>query len=815
MPDRLKQAREVLAFDEALGAVAACAASELGRRAVRALAPSPWFERCRAAIRLAHEWMGLLARQIEPPMAGIFDITQALNDAAVPGALIEPERLFEIGAFAGACERLKAHLTSHAADGPELARLAATLAPAPQTRREIETSIGPKGEVLDAASPELRHIRRERASLDARLTGRLQSMVSQLNKDGVLAEDFYTQRNGRYVLPVKVAARNRVPGIVHDASNTGQTLFIEPLAIIELSNDLTALRLREEEEIRRILIALCDAVRAELPALQANLAIMAELDSIHARARFGHKYACALPRLGDGAPLDLRRAHHPLLYLTRRDASIPITLTMEEGDRALVISGPNAGGKTTALKTIGLLCMMAQTAIPVPADPASTFPVFSKFFADIGDEQDVEAGRSTFSAHIEAIRLILEQTDERSLVLLDELGTATDPTEGGCLGVAIVERLCDRAALTVLTSHLATLKNWAHEEPRARNSSFHLDEDTHRPSFVLTMDVPGASEALVVAEQQGLDPALIRRARELLPAGQDDVSSLIISLQRKNEDLAAMKREEAELLEKLEADRERYESLYAQYQAERKAFKKDLLAEKKRLLDGARAEIERRIAHLPSREASWSGDAAATGAAAPALPLKDALRKAQRELRLEQQQAARELADLEEPPALPEDMAALKPGDAVRVEGMSDPARVMAIEMGRGRARVQVRGVTMELPLTRLRPAGAQEIYALQDAEKRRQARGVRVVKRPESAISLELDLHGMYVEEAIDKTDRYLSDAAVHDAKFVRVMHGTGTGRLRRGIHDFLKTHPLVKHFRYGLPDEGGAGVTIVELRE
>jgi len=809
MRELVQQTCKILGFDDVLAAVSGYAASELGRRAVLDLKPASTAGSAKAALTLVYEWTGLLARSFEPPMAGVSDVSASLSSVGVAGSLLEAERLCEIGAFAAAAENLRAYFSKHRDAAPHCWDLASRIAPAPKTREAVSRAIAPPGEVLDDASPLLRRIRREWRDLDARLTGQLQKMAAQLHKDGALAEDFYTQRNGRYVLPVKAGSRGRVQGIVHDASNSGQTLFIEPLAVVEMSNELTALQFQEADEIRRILIELCDIVREELPALQADLALLAEIDSIYARARFGLRNDLAIPRLIEGAALELKGAHHPLLYLVRRDASIPINVSLDDEDRVLMISGPNAGGKTTALKTIGLQCMMAQSGIPVPANANSIFPVFSQIFADIGDEQDVQAGLSTFSSHIQTIRRILDAADERSLALLDELGTATDPTEGGSLAVAIAERLCQRAALTVITSHLAVLKNWAHEESRARNSSFNLDETTLQPAFVLTMDVPGASEALVVAEQQGLDHALIERARELLPAGQEDVSSLILSLQRKNEDMEAMKKEEEERLALLEADRDRYQRLYEQYHSERKNFKKGVLEEKKRILDAARAEIERRIANLPA--------VAASAIAADRDSGKDALKQARQEMMSEQRQAEAEIEALAEPPAPPEAIAHLSAGAAIVVEGMSDPGVIVEMDAERGRAKVMVKGLTMELPLTRLRPATVEEANIVKDRKEGggQRRRGVRVVKRPDSDIKLELDLHGMYVEEAVELTDQYLSDAAIHDARQVRIMHGTGTGRLRRGIHAFLKTHPLVKHFRYGLPNEGGAGVTVVELRE
>ncbi|MCX7045116.1 MAG: Smr/MutS family protein [Candidatus Sumerlaeota bacterium] len=776
--------------------VAGYAASEPGRLAVLDLKPLTAPDAAKAALILVYEWTGLMQRSMDAPMAGIQDISESLTVLSVAGTIVEPEKLHEIGAVAAASENLRAHFSTHQEAAPNLWRLASRLAPAPKTRHAIERAIAPDGSILDNASSELRHIRREKQQMEGRLVAHLQKMVSHLHKDGALAEDFYTQRNGRYVLPVKAGSRGKVAGIVHDASNTGQTIFIEPYSVIEMSNEAMQLQIRETEEIRRILLEICDIVREESSALRANLATLIQLDSIHARARFGHRNDCAIPQLKPNAPLDLRRAHHPLLYMSRRAASIPVSIQLDEGDRALVISGPNAGGKTTALKTLGLLCMMAQCAIPAPADAQSSFPIYSRFYADIGDEQDVEAGVSTFSSHIRSIRDIIENADAHSLVLLDELGTATDPTEGGCLAVAIVERLATQAALVVVTSHMAVLKNWAAGDAHARNCSFHLREDTHEPSFQLTMDVPGASEALIVAQLQGLDEALIERARELLPAGQEDATSLILSLQRKNEDLDAMKREQAGHLDKLEEERDHYQKLFAQYDAERRQFKKTLAEEKKKQLDAARAEIERRIAGVADKEA---------------------LKQAQAALKREQQQAAKEIESLTKPMAAPEEIAALKVGSPVVIEGVSGVGIIETLDAARGRAKVVIRNLGMEFPLTRLRPATAEEANILLDQQKASSRRGrmVSVDKRPESAIKLELDLHGMYVEEAVRITDQYLSDAAVHDAKYVRIMHGTGTGRLRRGLHDFLKTHPLVKHFRFGLSEEGGAGVTIVELRE
>lgn len=793
MRQSIENIETALGFDEILAAVGDNAASEMGRERVIAARPTPEAKKAQDAMALVHEWTGLLTRNIDPPMSGIADIRASIETASVVGSMLDGESLRDVGSFASAADALLRYFSDHRDATPGLWKIASQILPTPQSQKEISRSIAPNGSVLDAASPDLRRIRRALAGMDGKITSMLSRMASKLSADGVLTDDFHTQRNGRYVLPVRAGAKGKVQGIVHDASNTGQTFFIEPIAVVELSNELTNLQLEEAEEVRRVLAALTEVVFSEITAFKLNLDIAPRLDAIYARARFGVVNDCAIPQIIDGASIDLRKAHHPLLHLHQRDRSIPVAVRLDPDDHTLAISGPNAGGKTTMLKSIGLHCMMAQCAIPAPLAPNSVLPVFSRFFADIGDDQDVEAGVSTFSSHIRAIREITERADERSLVLLDELGTATDPLEGGSLAVAIAERLCGQAALTVITSHLSVLKHWAHEEPRARNASFRLDDDTHQPSFVMTMDVPGTSEALVVAEQQGLDAGLIERAREILPPGEEDVSSLILSLQRKNEESDAMRRELDEQVEQMEVDREKYQRLYDQYREERRDFKRDLLEEKKKSVAAARADVERRIANLPS---------------------KHDLTRARDELKVAQREVVEEIEELTPEPE-PVDPNAIVEGGAVEVAGMSEPGLVLRLEADRGRAQVRVGVLTMEFPLSKLTPCDAARSNQVRDAHtpSKQRRKSVRV-KRSDSGFTSEIELHGLYVDEAIERVDQYLSDAAVNDWKRIKLRHGVGTGRLRTGIHEYIRTHPLVRKFHSALPEEGGKGVTVVELR-
>lgn len=776
---------QLLEFPAILNLLAGYAVSEMGRGRVRGLHPTANRDDLSRAIKLVREMMALLREGEEPPIHGLRDVTAHLSTARRQKAVLEAQELLDVKDFLETALYVRRFFEPQADAYPGLHALAMPLQPVAGLARTIEEKIAPNATVRDSASELLARLRSEITSTETAIQRELARMVKDLVTTGDLQDDFYTQRNDRYVLPVKTSNRGKVPGIIHDSSNTGETVFIEPFAILEHTNRLADLRLREREEIYRILLQVANQVRAEMSALLINLELLGDMDFVLAKGRFGRTINGAFPTLTDwNLPPILVDVHHPLLYAHSPQASRPLNLGLDQADRALIISGPNAGGKTTALKTIGLTALMVQSGVPAPLDPRSRMPVFEDVLANIGDEQNILEGQSTFSAHVRRIGQILNSSGPGSLVLLDELGTATDPEEGGALAVAILENLVERGTLTIVSSHLGVLKNWAHSNESARNASFRLGEKDRKPTYRLTLDMVGISEALVVAENAGLPPEVLARARSLRPEGEGDATALLLSLKRKDAELtteleeARRAREEAE--EKLAALEEQEAAL----REARRTYRNQLMAEKERELVDLRAQVERVIAKLPSKE--------------------DLL--AAKKLIEETQQRTRKERDTEVEETAPGKHARpLAAGDYVHVRTLREDGIVQQVDANGRMARVALGKIVVNVRVTDLERKLAP----------RKEDNPNRMVfyRRPE-LVSSVIDLHGQRVEEAIANTDKFIDEALASGLNGVKLMHGQGSGALRKGLHEYLRTHPVVKLYRYATAEEGGGGVTVVEFK-
>ncbi|MBX7244288.1 MAG: endonuclease MutS2 [Candidatus Sumerlaeaceae bacterium] len=761
---------------------------DLGRRRVDELAPMTDPARLADAIGLTREMMAILAGRDEPPIHELRDVSASLKKAAPDRALLEPMELLDIKNFCETAGRMRQFFETRQTESPGLKGLALPLYEVPALVRSIDEKIGLDGNVRDSASETLRQLRSEILSSEQKIQRDLQRLVRHYAASGDLQDDFFTLRNDRYVLPVKTSNRGKVRGIIHDSSNTGETVFIEPMEILEESHKLADLKLREREEIYRILLRVAGHIRDELGALVADAEILAEFDLLFAKARLGGLMKGAFPSLtGSDRPLSLVDAHHPLLYAAAPDQSRPLNLQLDTTDRVLVITGPNAGGKTTSLKTVGLTVLMVQCAIPVPVNSRSHMPVFQNVLATIGDEQNVLEGQSTFSAHMRRIVGVLNQANDASLVLLDELGTATDPNEGGALAVAIVEALAERGSLTVISTHLSVLKNWAHSHPKARNAAFRLSDDDHRPTFRLIMDVPGISEALIVAEQVGIPKEIIERARALRPEGEQDVTALILSLQQKEQSLA----EELSALQAATVELDFQKSEVARFEAklreDKRRYRAEMLSEKEKAIGALRAKLEALIARQPS---------------------KQELNAARAEMAGEVEAARRETqaaAAGDHPVLVP---GTLKKGDAVLVRSLNDEGVIQEIFDKRGEARVMVRRMAVVVKLSDL-----DRVSAVSPALPPQKTQTGHVHFQRPTDLSLTVDLHGSRAIEAIEKVEKQMDQALSAGMGYIRVVHGQGSGALRRALHDHLRGHPLVKTYRHGTPAEGGGAVTIIEF--
>jgi DNA mismatch repair protein MutS2 len=796
------RALRVLGFPAVRERLAALCVSPLGRERAVALEPSPWLDEAARRQQLTTEARTLADGAGGLPVRGIRDIRPSVHRAGIGGSLTAPE-LLEIRDTLAVGRAVKGFLTAHAAEAPALAEQADAIAVLSDLESAIGTAIADDGSITDGASPELAKIRRDRRAADARLREQLDRVLRTPAVLRMLREPLVTIRGERYVLPVRSEFRDHFPGVLHDQSASGVTVFMEPLAIVPLGNQVRELAAAEQVEIARILAALSASVGAAAEPIGETLETLGALDLEAAAATLSQRMEASPPRLNAAGHVDLRAARHPLLTGT----VVPIDARLGRDFRTLVITGPNTGGKTVTLRTLGLLTLMAQAGLHVPAAPESDVAVFPGVFADIGDEQSIEQNLSTFSSHLTAIVEILglletmPEEPGQALVLLDEIGAGTDPAEGTALARAIIETLHQRGVCTAVTTHYSELKALAFTHPGIENASVEFDEETLRPTYRLLIGTPGRSNALVIASRLGLPAPIVERARGYLSREQADLGRVI---QRVEMERAALAEErEAAARERLEAGRARARTEDESRRAaeERRRSLERARVELESLLREGRRELEALTAALREER---SPEAAAR--------LRAHLRALGR--------AAEAYTDEATPaaPGVPVDR--VHAGDRVLVASLGRPGVVQAEPDPRGEVEVQVGTMKVRVPLEDLRQPPGQAAPgdgggALSAAGPVRARRSPGTAGELPAAVPASIHLRGMTVDEAILALDKYLDEAALGGLPFVTVIHGKGTGTLRRALHDFLKHHPHVASFRLGGDGEGGSGATIVTLAE
>ena len=740
----------------------------------------------------------LAQRGVVIPMGGAHDVRAGARAAAI-GHVLAPNELLDIASTAGAATRVARTLLRGGDETPLLAALGDRMPDLGAVRELIESAIDDRGEVLDGASPELRTIRREMATAHDRLQQRMQALSASQAFREALQEPIVTMRDGRYVLPVRVEFRGAVRGVVHDTSASGATLYVEPMEVVELGNRWRELQLQERHEVERILRELSGAVGQVASEVEEAVELIAHVDVALARARFALQLdAVDLAIAGPEQPwivdapaeLRLERARHPLL----EGHVVPISLAIGGEHHALLITGPNTGGKTVALKTAGLLCLMALAGLPVPAHVGTQIPVYDAIFADIGDEQSIEQSLSTFSGHMTAIIDIIERAGPRSLVLLDELGAGTDPTEGAALGIAIVDRLMRDDATVIATTHHSELKLYAHRTPGVVNASVEFDLATLSPTYRLTIGLPGQSNALAIAANLGMPADVIASARGGLSSEQLDLESLLGDLRAQlnaAEQRAARAGTAAAEAEGLRADLDhRLNALAAESAHLREEARTRIrreLREAERLLERTRREVE--AARLDQARADLERARAAVEAIAPTPAVAPAPRRAPDE------------------PIVP-----VAPRVTVWLRGISLPGEALSEPDDRGEFDVQLGALRTRVRLEQVERTAAAG--AAREGREPVEARvGGTAMYAPAVAVGEEIEVRGQRIDEAIPRLEEYIDLAARAGRARVRLVHGKGTGTLRRAVRELLEHHPLVTAFESGQRTEGGDGVTIAYL--
>lgn len=762
----------------------------------------------------------LLETGVDLYLGHLVDIRPLLKRAAV-GAVLEEEELAAIAETLATARQLSKQIRAAGDRAPLFVHRFGSVPDLVNVETAILSRLTPDRRLKDDASPELRSLRQRLRVAQARLRATLEEWVRRASQQGLLQEASFTVRNGRYVLPVRQDRRDSVPGIVHDQSSSGATLFIEPAPLVELGNQIRELESQEQAERRRILTRLTRWVADVLPGVQAVVRCLTESDFAAAKARLARHYRCIRPELETGGRITLRAARHPLLeeerMAGRLERVVPLDLTLEPHLQVLLITGPNTGGKTVTLKTIGLLALMFQAGLQIPAEAGTALPVFSRVFADIGDEQSIEQSLSTFSSHMSHIIQILGACDASSLVLLDELGAGTDPQEGAALAMAILDYLVDRGCRVVATTHYGQLKSYAHARPEMVNASVEFDAQSLAPTYRLQVGLPGRSMALEIAARLGLSPDIVEAARGYMGTQALHFEELLADLE------AQRRRLEAEA-EKVRREREELEQLRSQLQAQQK----ELEARRQEWLQQARSQADEILRKARQEAEQWIGIFRKAGA-------EEWVRKAQeaRARLLEQseelsQQLRETQSEAEKPAGGPRSLregGPITPGSRVWVESLQQEGQVLEV-VGKREALVQVGPMRMLLPLDGLRlvepetgdsqerqgrgrrrwpVSGAQTTGSAES----RAASGVMEAAR----VSPEVHLLGLTAEEAIHELEKFLDRARMAGLDRVRIIHGKGTGVLRKAVAEYLARQPYVVRFSLASPEEGGTGATVAEL--
>jgi DNA mismatch repair protein MutS2 len=767
----------VLEYDAIRQKVVAHCATPMGAERARQMTPRTDEEAIRVALQQTSEARRLIDLAEEMPLRGVQDVRSAASLARA-GGILPPESLLSIADTVESARRLRSFLLTREEKCPALCVLARQLEPLPEVVNEVRRCLREDATVADSASPELARIRQRLRRLHSRITERLQATLNSSRIRNMLQEPVITMRGDRYCLPVKAEYRAQFGGIVHDVSASGATLFMEPQEVVDLGNQIREAQIAEQNEVVRILAQLSALVGKYSDPILLTCDALGELDFINARARLSVEWDAIEPALNTQGKIRLRKARHPLL----KPPVVPIDVELGNRFRILLITGPNTGGKTVTLKTVGLLTLMMQSGLHVPADTGTEMAIFQNIFADIGDEQSIEQSLSTFSGHMTNIAATLPQCDEHTLVLLDELGAGTDPAEGAALAQAILDYLLARHARVMATTHYGELKSYAYARQGVQNASVEFDLQTLRPTYHLRIGTPGSSHAIVIAQRLGLPSSVIETAQARLAGRETEATSIMRRLEEEQRHV-----EEA----RQAAEQERREAAALRQQLQQRL--EQVESERQRLREEVTQEVQHRLHQiLQQAEEAYCR-----------LREQPRENRAAQEARQQVRQAAEQMKQLLAPPAAAP--TEIREGDTVKVTTLNVTGTVL--QLTQDEAVVQAGAIRVTVPREALRRIDEKPVSKAPLVS-------VPVNLSRAANISPEIMLRMQRVDEALANLDQYLSEAYAAGLQQVRVIHGKGTGTLRKAVREYLNTHPLVASYRGADATEGGDGVTIVTLK-
>ncbi|MBB5172685.1 endonuclease MutS2 [Texcoconibacillus texcoconensis] len=786
----LTRVSRILEYDKMKEQLKKHTTSTLGDEKVDQLEPMYDFEDVEFHQQSTYEGTKVLRLKGQVQLGGIRDIRASVKRAVIGGMLNEQE-LLDIASTIHASRRFKTYiegLVDDEIDVPILQNHVEDIVPLTDAEREIKQSIDENGEVLDSASPQLRSIRQQIRQFESTVRSKLESITRSSNGRKMLSDAIVTIRNERYVLPVKQEYRTHFGGLVHDQSSSGATVFVEPESVVATNNQLREAKSKEAQEIDRILHELSQHIAEYEQELLTQLAIMTEIDFLFAKAFYSRELKAVQPTLNRDGQIDFQKARHPLIP---QDEVVPIDVSLGSEYRSLVITGPNTGGKTVSLKTIGLLTLMAQSGLHIPCEEGSEASVFQNVFADIGDEQSIEQNLSTFSSHMTNIVDILDNVDHESLVLFDELGAGTDPTEGAALAISILDHVYDVGARVVATTHYSELKGYAYNRTGVMNASVEFDVETLKPTYRLLIGIPGRSNAFAISERLGLSSDVIEQAKGHINEETNQMETMIQTLEERRQQAEEAWEEAKQIRLEAENLQQDLETKWDQLEQN-----KDRLLEKqeqkaKEIVDEAKKEAETIISEL--RDIQKQN---------PAIKDHELIEKKKR-----LEQAAPDQERKKKPASKPKKAGQdvkLLPGDEVKVLSLEQKGHIVE-QVSDKEYEVQLGIMKMKVPKKDL-----QYIDRPKPIEKKPLA----TVRGSQQHVSAELDLRGERYEDAVLRVEKYIDDAVLAGLHQVSIIHGKGTGALRKGVQQFLEKHQNVKNTRLGGSGEGGSGVTVADLK-
>ena len=759
-----------------------------GKELVDKLAPYSSAYEVREALEESREALELLIKKGNPPFEGLHDVREGI-ERAKKGGCLNPAQLLYIGTMLRCTSRIQEYLTRKEEEESflKLEDLAYILTPIKNLENEIENAIVYEEEISDRASSTLHNIRRSLKEKNSSVREKINSIVRSNAK--YLQDAIYTMRGDRYVLPVKAEYKGAVPGLVHDQSSTGATLFIEPMSLVNLNNEIKELKLKEQAEIERILWALSKKVKDNSDVCSSNMKILLQIDFIFAKGKYASSIDGMMPKVNEDGSFNLVGAKHPLID---RDKVVPSDIYLGKNFSVLMVTGPNTGGKTVTIKTVGLLHLMGMSGLLIPTRDDSSISFYREVFADIGDEQSIEQSLSTFSSHLTNIVGIMREADRDSLVLFDELGAGTDPTEGAALATAIIETLKERGTKIIGTTHYSELKGYALKTPGVENASVEFDVETLRPTYRLLIGVPGKSNAFEISKRLGLDDFVIEKAKGFVSEENMQFEDLIRDLQEKSIIANRDAREAERIKIETEKIKRTYEEKLKRLETTRDKAYNEARREAKEIISAAKDEADEILKAMRELEKFGISGGGRKRLEEERKKLKDSLEDREKALIKERENAG-------------EAIEKVTLGMEAFLPSLNQKVIIISMPDNKGEVQVEAGIMKINVKLKDLRKA---------EKTKEEKVRKKREVKLNLRSVESRLDLRGLDAEEACYRTDKYLDEAYMANLGEVTIVHGKGTGILRKAINDMLKRHPHVKSYRLGAYGEGGDGVTMVELK-